>query len=263
MAEEEDLAQALARKLDAVSADPILERKAAARFLAGMDPTDGAELLHLLIQKSRAGSAQAHSALWALANALSWEAADIPQAETLKRLASLQDFEEVALLFAKAPPSQVFDARIAAKKNAQAFGETLGHQKTKARLTKNKDLLAKLATNQDPSVIAQLLINPTLTEELVIRIAARRPTQPEPLQEIWKSPKWSRRPAVRRALVFNPYLPPETSAKIVPLLGRKDLEEVSRDKALADAIRRQAQVLLQGNKEAAERMTPPMSGPRS
>jgi hypothetical protein len=244
-------AQRFAERLAALGNDPDLCRKAAARELVAWDPTDATSLLHELIALSRAGSENAHCALMAISSALTREAREIPDAATLKRLAELQDLEDVALLFADDAPKQVFDAATAAKKDAQKFTETLGHLKSKARLTTNRDELTRIVTSQDPTVVQNALINPRMTEELVIRMAARRPSRPEPLMEIWKSGRWALRPAVRRALVFNPYFPPEVAAKIVPLLGHKDLQEVQRDGSLPETVRKLAHEIL----------TLPRSGP--
>jgi hypothetical protein len=49
---------------------------------------------------------------------------------------------------------------------------------------------------------------------------------------------------VRRALAFNPYLPPEVGAKLVPLLTTADLRELVDDAGLLPALRQQAARLL-------------------
>jgi hypothetical protein len=64
--------------------------------------------------------------------------------------------------------------------------------------------------------------------------------------EIWKSTRWSSRHAVRRALVFNPYLPPEVGVKIVPLLNGNDLAELAADYSVHASLREQAARLLKG-----------------
>jgi hypothetical protein len=48
---------------------------------------------------------------------------------------------------------------------------------------------------------------------------------------------------VRRALVFNPYLPPETGVKIVTLLGLTDLRALAGDGKVHLAVRDLAQRL--------------------
>src|SRR6185295_2917081 len=135
----------------------------------------------------------------------------------------VQSLPTVADLFPEGPPRQEMTAGAAAKADARVFTQSMGHLKQQARLTRDPDVLSRLATVSNPSVVRQALLNPRLTEPLVVRMAARRPARPEPLVEIWKSPRWSARHSVRRALVFNPYLPPEVGAKIVPLLNSSDL----------------------------------------
>jgi len=52
---------------------------------------------------------------------------------------------------------------------------------------------------------------------------------------------------VRRALVFNPYLPPEVGVKIVPLLNANDLAELAGDASVHPSLREQAERLLAGD----------------
>jgi hypothetical protein len=237
-------AQKLARRLHALAGGADVSRKAAARLLARMDPTDATELIHHLLFLSRQGWEPASCVLMFFVNALGMEAAQIPHAHALRRLASLQDMEAVASLFPEGPAREEMDRHEAARRDAKLFSQSLGDLKTRARLTRNPDELAKLATVSEPSVIRNALINPRLTEPLVVRIAARRPARPEPLIEIWKSERWSPSHRVRRALVFNPYLPPEVGAKIVPLLNSTDLAELARDTRVHPSLRQQAALLL-------------------
>ena len=149
------------------------------------------------------------------------------------------------LLLATGASAQEYDPDAAARADAKLFTLPLGHLKTRARLTKNPDELARLAIASDATVVREVLRNPRLTEELVVRIASRRPARPEPLVEIWRSSRWSVRPAVLRALAFNPYLPPEVGAKIVPLLAKVELQEIASDAGLHVSIRTLARTLLE------------------
>ena len=137
-----------------------------------------------------------------------------------------------------------YDARAAARADAKLFNMPLGYLKTQARLTTNPDDLARLAAASNAAVVRELLKNPRLTESLVVRIAARRPVRAEPLVEIWRSERWSARTAVRRALVFNPYLPPEIGVKVVPLLAAPDIKLVANDNSLHVLVREQAMQML-------------------
>lgn len=239
-----DEAQAIARRLHAFSDHPEIMRKAAARELAARHPVDATEIIHHLLELSSRGFEPARCALRALTAALSLEAAGLPEASELRRMAETQSLEGVAALFAQGPAKKQMHAGEAARADARAFSESLGHLKQKARSTRDPDQLSRLAMASNPSVVRNALLNPRLTEPLVVRIAARQPARPEPLWEIWRSARWSARPGVRRALVFNPYLPPEIGAKIVPLLTSPELEDLAGAESLHPALRDQARILL-------------------
>lgn len=240
----DDDAEQVVRRLHALGGGPEVVRKAAARLLGRLPPTDATELLRKLIQLSRAGWEAATCVLPAFTRALDMEAAQIPHATALRKVAALQDLDEVELLFTDAPAQKEYELEAAKRADSKLFSQPLGHLKQIARLTRNPDELARLAIATDPLVIRNVLINPRLTEAQVVRIAARRPARPEPLVEIWRSTRWSVRPMVRKALVFNPYFPPEVAAKIVPLLSGAELRELAEDRAVHPIIRQQAQLLL-------------------
>ncbi|HZI09242.1 MAG TPA: hypothetical protein VE153_02560 [Myxococcus sp.] len=254
-------ARTVARFLHALSGGAEVRRKAAARELSRGDPLDANELVGHLIALARQGWTPASCVLPDFMAALEQEAEQIPHVEALRRLAHVQSLDSVADLFVQAPAKKEFDEDAAARADATASSQSLGHLKQQARLTRDPDTLSRLATFSNPSVLRNVLINPRLTEALVVRIAARRPARPEPLVEIWKSPRWSVRHAVRRALVFNPYLPPEVGAKIVPLLGTKDLRELAGDTAVHAALREQATRLLAQGPEARRAQDVPPARP--
>jgi len=239
-------AKSVIRRLHALSGSTEIVRKAAARELARWDPLDANELLHHLIQLARGGWEPATCVLSSVVAALGQEAASIPYADSMRRMAEVQSLESVADLFETGPARKEFDEGAAARADAKAFNQSLGHIKQQARLTRDPDVLTRLATVSDPSVVRNALLNPRLTEPLVVRMAARRPARPEPLVEIWKATRWSSRHAVRRALVFNPYLPPEVGVKIVPLLNANDLAELASDSSVHPSLREQASRLLEG-----------------
>lgn len=244
-----DEARQVARRLHGLSGGLELVRKAAARELASRDPLEANELLEQLMLLARAGDEPASCVLGSFVAALRFEKELLPAAEQLRRVAQIQELARVEALFSDAPPQLQLDPNAAAKRDARAFTQSLGHMKQKARVTRDPDELARLAMVSDPTVIRNALMNPRLTEPLVVRMAAKRPARPEPLIEIWRSPRWSVRHAVRRALVFNPYLPPEVGAKILPLLNGADLQEIAGSASLHEALRHQASLLLGANRD--------------
>lgn len=240
--------RAVSQRIHALAGGSEVRRKAVARVLAGLDGIEATELIHHLMSLAKEGSDTAACVLTSLSAALSQEAASLPSADMLRRVARLQELEHVAAMFGEAPALLQLDVGIAAKADAARLSDTpLGVLKQRARTTRNPDELARLAMASEPSVVRNLLLNPRLTEPLVVRIAARRPARPEPLREIWNSPRWGTRRLVRRALVFNPYLPPEIGSKILPLMPRTDWAEIANAGGIHPSLREQAKLLLEAH----------------
>jgi hypothetical protein len=102
---------------------------------------------------------------------------------------------------------------------------TVGERRSLARRP-NRKSFEKLLGDPHPLVIRQLLQNPKLTEDDVVRWVARRPPRATVLDELSRAPQWLCRPRVRLAVLFNP------GAKLtltIPLLGactRAELREI-------------------------------------
>jgi hypothetical protein len=229
--------------MHALSGGPDVRTRAVVRALLALGPLEAAQLLSQVLTLESTGDEDAACVLASMMAALqtpslaqclkgAWAA--LP-AEALP--------EEVTGLLAFGPAVRTLDEDAAARADARHFPETLGLLKTKARTARDADTLSRLALASDASVVKNLLLNPTLTEPSVVRLAARRPARGEPLLEVWRS-RWGTRHAVRRALVFNPYLPPEAGVKLVPLLLRTDWAEVCKDNGLHPSVRAEARMLL-------------------
>jgi hypothetical protein len=113
---------------------------------------------------------------------------------------------------------------------------TLGQRKWLARRP-NRETMQRLLADPHPDVIRSLLRNPRITEDDLVRLAAKRPGRGEVLAELARSTKWSHRPRVRMALVMNPGTPPEIAARIAGLLLRPELDLVARSPAVARSVR--------------------------
>src|SRR6185312_9946308 len=85
----------------------------------------------------------------------------------------------------------------------------------------------KLLRDPHPMVVKNLLQNPRLTEDDVIRMVARRPAYPEVIAEVARHPVWSQRARVRMAIVQNPGAPPELAVPLLRLLVRPELQQVT------------------------------------
>jgi hypothetical protein len=121
---------------------------------------------------------------------------------------------------------------------------TLGERKALARRPTRK-AMDKLFADPHPMVIRTLLANPKVVEDDVVRLAARRPVDPEVLAEVARSPRWAHRVRVRMSIVMNPDTPLELSIPMLALLVRPELELVSSATSLAPTIRAAARDLLE------------------
>ena len=120
---------------------------------------------------------------------------------------------------------------------------TLGERKALARKP-TRAAFDKLLRDPHPAVIHNLLDNPKLTEDDVVRLAARRPPRAEILTVVARSGRWTARPRVRMAVVLNPGAPPELAVPLVALLVRHELRLVLQMTDAHPAVRAAARELL-------------------
>ncbi|MBW1808089.1 MAG: hypothetical protein JRJ87_07810 [Deltaproteobacteria bacterium] len=119
---------------------------------------------------------------------------------------------------------------------------TLGLRKFLAR-GHDRTRLDRLLFDCDPAVVRNLLRNPHLTEQDVVRLTARRPTQVEIQREVYAS-RWGERYRIRLAMICNPYTPTDLSLKLLGFLLKKDLAMVRKDTGLHEQVRAEAQRLI-------------------
>ena len=237
MTDERDAVRLIIRRLDALAGGHEVLRRAAARALGELDPPQATELLSAVMRLSIERWEPAMRVLPGFMRALEEDADLIPNLATLRQVAALYEQDDVTFVFSEGQPVQEYNSDAAARADARLFTLPLGVLKSRARLTRDPDELSRLAVASNAAVIREVLKNPRLTEALVVRIASRRPARHEPLAEIWRSARWNMQPAIRRALVFNPYLSPEVGVKIVPLLAMADLRELANDRNVHLSVR--------------------------
>lgn len=131
----------------------------------------------------------------------------------------------------------------AAARQAEVQRElTLGHRKWQARGSR-REVLDRLLHDPEPEVVPILLGNPRLVERDVVLLAARRPAQPEVQWQVFESPKWIARYAVKRALVLNPWTPTELAIRLLAFLNAQDLALVRSSPSIPEAVRDAARTL--------------------
>jgi hypothetical protein len=111
----------------------------------------------------------------------------------------------------------------------------LGERKSLARRP-DRETLQRLLADPHPDVIRRCLRNPRLTEDDVVRLAAKRPGRADVLTEAARS-RWVHRPRVRMTLVMNPATPLQVVAPLVGLLLRPELQMAAHLPAVSAHVR--------------------------
>jgi hypothetical protein len=170
------------------------------------------------------------------------------------RMAREEENEGVARLLMIAKPNRGPVAPREVQGDLEISQLTLGERKSLAR-GHDRLRLDRLLLDPEPSVVRNLLRNPHLTEQDVVRLAARRPTRTEIQKEIHQS-RWGSRYRIRLALVCNPYTPTDLSLKLVGFLLHKDLRGVGQDGNLHELVRQEAKRLMKKRRTGKETEEP-------
>jgi hypothetical protein len=246
-AEQDDLgalAERVIRRLLAID-DIELRAATAASDLGALDAHAARALLGLLL-RSAGRSTRASEALIAVVDALQNQLVAADALAAIAASAEEAGDDEVRRLVAREPPPRRgYDPADEVFFDAKMSSLTLGHRRALAR-ARDPDLIARLAHDQDPAVVRNLLVNPRITERVVLRIAARRPVRPEVLDEVLRSPRWSRNTRVRTALAQNPYAPIALAVRALATLLAPELREIVRDANLHPEVRDAARKVIEG-----------------
>lgn len=237
-------AQALVDSVSGIESGPALDGLVARR-LAAFTPDEAAQVIADLVARAQRGPEE-RKALAAICRALLWGPPELPpeRRKAIRSAASSLGLGPVTALLTEATAERALD-RESRRLDPELAPLTLGHRTQIARVESNPDRIARLATDDDPSVIRNLLLNPRLTEATVVRIAARRPVAAAVLAEVARSRKWALRRAVRRAIVLNPYAAPQVANHLLPQLIDEDLAQVATSEVLHPAVRRAAGAILE------------------
>jgi hypothetical protein len=105
-------------------------------------------------------------------------------------------------------------------------------------------VLAQLRHDPHPGVIAALLDNPRLTEDILAPVVHGAATPGPVLSAIATDRRWGTRPGLQSALARNPNTPQAVALRLLPLLRRPELRTVAQDVRVPEAVRLRARVLL-------------------
>jgi hypothetical protein len=215
-------------------------------FLARAPDHERASVLNALCEDNERGDPQAREAI--LAVALLFAAlGECELVEQLRAQAEARHLLSLSRFVRRAPPPTVSD-RPAHELPVPDYGRgrelTVGERRSLAR-SPNRRAFDKLLGDPHPLVIRQLLENPRLTEDDVVRLAARRPARLEVLDAIAQNARWLSRPRVRLAVLFNPGSPPAMTMPLLAVCTRNELAEVLRSSDASAVLRSAAHELFE------------------
>lgn len=213
--------------------------------LAELRDSDAAELLSALCDDGERADPDSREALLIVAMVLA-QNGDSPFVERLRQHAEERRLLSLARLLRRGVDSP--SASRLSEPPVPDYGAgrelTVGERRSLAR-SNNRRVLEKLLRDPHPLVLRQLLGNPRLTEDDVVRLAARRPLRSAIVETLADSPRWLRRPRVRLTLLLNPGTPEAVSMPLLAVCNRCDLLEVVHGVDAPIALRASAQELLE------------------
>lgn len=152
--------------------------------------------------------------------------------------ARARNYQDVVRMMSRIPPWRVpGDAEDLEDKELKE--KTLGERKSLAR-TRDRNLINRLLHDQNPTVIYILLQNSIMTVKEVVRVASKRPTNPQVLAQLYKNLKWITYYSVKKALLNNPYCPTQLALSLMHYMLEQDLVDIAENEVLHPKIQEAA-----------------------
>jgi hypothetical protein len=218
---------------------------AARAHLAELRDGEAAEILCSLCEDGERADPDSREALLVVAMLLAADG-DSPFVERLRQHADERRLLSLARLLRRGDGPN--SGRSSSEPPVPDYGTgrelTVGERRSLAR-SNNRRVLEKLLRDPHPLVLKQLLGNPRLTEDDIVRLAARRPLHSAIVETLAESPRWLRRPRVRLTLLLNPGTPEAVSMPLLAVCTRPELLDVVHGVDAPLALRGSAQELLE------------------
>ncbi len=214
--------------------------------LAAWPVPHAAEQLDKLCEKAERSEPDAREAVMAVA-LLFVQLGESPLIGRLREEAAGRRLLSLDRLLRRGPIPPLFERR-AGDLPVPDYGTgrelTVGERRSLARRP-DRRAFDRLLSDPHPLVIRQLLENPMLTEEDLVRLATRRPARIEVMRELAQSPRWLSRPRVRMSILLNPGSPPEIAGPLLVLCTRSELSLVMESTDAPGVLRATARELRQ------------------
>ena len=211
--------------------------------LQAISTTDSAALLDALCKSSERGDPAAREAMTAWVAGLV-QLGDSPWVMQLRQRSVEEDLHSLNRLLLPFSPVSVGPAPAASVPDYGAGRElTVGERRSLARKP-NRRAFEKLLHDPHPLVLRNLLQNPRLTEDDVLRLVAKRPLRPFVIDELVCFPEWLLRPRVRMTLLHNPGTFAHVAMPLLSLCKRDELAEILENTSLNGVLRSAARELL-------------------
>src|SRR6188768_167140 len=215
-------------------------------FLNGGSLHEKATVLNALCEDNERAEPEAREAILVVA-LLFASLGECELVEQMRAQAEARHLLSLARLLRRGPPPTAHD-RPARDLPVPDYGTgrelTVGERKSLAR-SPSRRAFDKLLSDPHPLVIRQLLENPRLTEDDVVRMTARRPARLEALEAIAQHGRWLSRPRVRLSLLFNPGSPPAIIMPLLAVCTRRELSDVLHHSETSSVLRGAAHELLE------------------
>lgn len=210
--------------------------------LKKLAPSDVAWLFDVFYNKPRPASAKKMHAILISPDGLK-EALGSEKYEKTRIAAIEFGLRRVSRLFTDLPPHKKGVSGYDKEEELKMEMLSLGHRRALSK-TNVKDALDRLLSDPDPMVITNILNNPRITEKEVLKIASKRPGSPRILKLLATHRKWSKRYAVIKAIVQNPYTLPRISVGLLDFLLTQDMEKIAIDRTLHPQVKMGAREIL-------------------
>ena len=242
-----DEATDVRRLLTRLRAVPEIEMRVALwrEFFRGQHPDQVLRAVQSILEKAKNKPAEHRPGLLALSRYITED--ESTARKVLLPAAVVAGDTDVISLVVDEPPARVaHDDELTAPLIDADRDVTLGERRSLARQP-DRNLIGHLVLDPDPVVIRNLLQNPRLIEQDVLRIASQRPVKSEVLREVFQSKRWIGRRQIQLALIQNPYTPTQIGVSLVEVCDEDALREVILARAIHPLIVGRARERIRGD----------------